>query len=129
VREAELPALIKRMKERLAREATRKQAAELWSATYILMGVRYPDALIDSVLHGVMTMEESVTYQSIIRKGEVNEARKMLLLQGRSRFGKPTAEVTATLEALTDVSQLEELGVRLLRASSWQELLGLPGPS
>jgi predicted transposase YdaD len=86
-------------------------------------------------------MEESVTYQKIIRKGEalgeargevrgkIEEARKLLLLQGRSRFGEPPPEALAALAAFTDVSELEELGVRLLRASSWQELLGSNGAS
>jgi len=78
-------------------------------------------------------MEEAVTYQAVISKGEAKgkteEARKMLLLQGRSRFGEPPPEAVAALDALTDVSRLEELAVRLLSASSWQELLGLNGPS
>jgi hypothetical protein len=128
VQEAELPAVIARMKERLDREATRREAADLWFATYFLMDIRYADALIETLLRGMTAMEESVLYQKIIRKGKSEEARKMLLLQGRSRFGEPPPEAVAALDALTDVSQLEELGVRLLRASSWQELLGLTGP-
>jgi predicted transposase YdaD len=127
VQEAELPAVIAQIKQRLEREVTRSQAAELWSATYILMGVRYADALIETLFQGVIAMEESVTYQAILRKGEAKEARKMLLLQGRSRFGEPPLEAMTALDALSDVSRLEELGVRLLQASSWQELLGLTG--
>jgi predicted transposase YdaD len=120
---AELPAVIAQMKQRLAHEVTRNQAVELWSAVYILMGLRYPDALIESLLQGVIAMEESVTYQAILRKGEAKEARKLLLLMGRSRFGEPSPEVVAALEAVTDLNRLEELSVRLLQVSSWQELL------
>jgi hypothetical protein len=47
-------------------------------------------------------------------------------LQRRSQFGEPSAEAAA-LEALTDVEKLEELTVRLLPVTSWQELLGLNG--
>jgi hypothetical protein len=129
VRQAELPAVIDRMKERLDREAPRREAANLWFATRYLMSMRYADALIETLLQGVTAMEESVLYQKIIRKGKAEGARTLLLLQGRSRFGEPPPEVVTALDALTDVSQLEELGVRLLRASSWQELLGLAGPS
>jgi hypothetical protein len=76
-------------------------------------------------------MEESVTYQAIIRKGEAKgeakgkteEARKILLLMGQKRFGAPTPEVIAALDGLSDVAKLEELTVRLLEATSWQELL------
>jgi hypothetical protein len=135
VKEAELPAVIAQMKERLDREVPRSQAAELWSATYILMGMRYADALIETLLEGVLAMEESVTYQKIIRKGKAEgkaegkteEARKLLLLLGRSRFGDPPAEALAAVEALTDVEKLEELSVRLLQAGSWQALLDLNG--
>jgi hypothetical protein len=133
VQATELPAVIAQMKRRLVMETTRSQAAELWSAVYILMGLRYPDALIESLLQGVTAMEESVTYQAIIRKGEAKgeakEVRKILLLQGRARFGEPPAEVLAALEGMSDVPKLEELTVRLLQASSWQELLGLKGSS
>ena len=80
-------------------------------------------------------MEESVTYQKTIRKGEamgeakgkLEEARKILLLLGRRRFGEPSAEVAAGLEAVTDLNRLEELNERLLQATSWQELLGWNG--
>jgi hypothetical protein len=64
----------------------------------------------------------SIRDMAILRKAEANEARKMLLLQGRSRFGEPSPEAVAALDALTDVSRLEELGIRLLQVSSWQEL-------
>ena len=73
-------------------------------------------------------MEQSVTYQAILEEGGAREARKILLLQGRSRFGKPPPEAVAALEAVTDVPRLEELVVRLLEATSGQELLGLNGP-
>jgi hypothetical protein len=40
VRPEELPAVIAQMKQRLDPTVPRSQAAELWSATYILMGLR-----------------------------------------------------------------------------------------
>src|SRR5436309_247206 len=85
----------------------------------------YNSALIQTLLQGVVTMKESVTYQAIIEEGEAREARKILLLQGRSRFGEPSSEAVAALDGVTDVQKLEELSVRLLQATSWQELLGL----
>ena len=130
VGQADLPAVVAHMKQRFDRETPRR-AAELWSAAYILMGLRYQDAFIHTLLRGVATMEESVTYQAILKEGEARgkatEARRMLLLQGRTRFGEPSAKVVAALDALSDVSQLEELAIHLLQASSWEELLGLNG--
>jgi len=128
VQPGELPGVVARMKQRVHREVSPNQAAELWSAAYILMGLRYEQALIQRLLQGVITMKESVTYQAILSEGEAKEARKMLLLIGRSHLGEPPPEVVAALEALTDVPRLEQLGQQLLRASSWHDLLGLPAP-
>jgi hypothetical protein len=136
VEEAELPGVIAQMKRRLDREEPARQV-ELWSATYILMGLRYERALVQILLRGVRSMKESVTYQAILEEGEakgeakgkLEGTRNLLLLQGRDRFGEPPPEVVAALAALTDVGRLEELGVRLLRTSSWQDLLGLTGPA
>src|SRR5262249_52103329 len=105
-----------------------------WTATYVLMGLRYERELIDRLLQGVIEMEESVTYQGILEKGEargeakgeVKEARRLVLLQGNKRFGPAPPEVTAALQAITDTDKLEQLGLRLLDVESWHELLGLP---
>jgi hypothetical protein len=136
VRQQDLPSVIARMKQRLEREAPPGQAADLWSAAYILMGMRYEEALVQRLLQGVLTMKESVTYQAIIREGEAKgkaegkaeEARRLIFLQGRDKFGEPPMEAEAALNALSDVNRLEELSLRLLRVSSWKELLDLNGP-
>jgi hypothetical protein len=132
LRQQELPAVIARMKRRLDREVSPRLAADLWSAAYILMGLRYNEGLVQRLLQGVITMRESVTYQAIIEEGKaeglIEEARRILLLQGRSRFGEPSAEELAAIHSLTNVRKLERLSVRLLQASSWQELLGSNGP-
>jgi predicted transposase YdaD len=135
VAEADLLGVIAQMKQRLDREVSRSQVAELWSATYILMGMRYADALIDTLLQGVLAMEESVTYQKIIRKGraegkaegKAEEARRILFLVGRELFGEPPTDARTALETLTDVDRLEALNLRLRHVASWQELLGFPG--
>ena len=71
-------------------------------------------------------MEESVTYQAILARGALEEARKTLLLLGRKQFGVPGAEVRAAVEGIADLERLEQLQVRLLKVRSWEELLGLP---
>jgi hypothetical protein len=139
VQPQELPEVIAQMKKRLGRKLSPAQAADLWSATYILMGLRYEQALIQKLLQGVVTMKESVTYQAILEEGkaegeakglalgEIEEAKKILVLQGRIRFGEPPAQALAAIAALGDVKKLEDLSVRLLEAASWQDLLGLNG--
>ncbi len=71
-------------------------------------------------------MEESSTYQSIVAKGALKGEKKLLMLQGRKRFGPPDVQTTAAIEAITDLDRLEQLGQRLLDVSSWQELLATP---
>ena len=133
VTEAELPGIIEQMEARLQARRLRPHAEEVWSATYILLGLRYSRELARHLLRGVRSMKESVTYQAILEEGEekgaLAEARKIVLRLGRNRFGPPDARVTAAVEAIADVERLEELGERLLSAASWDELLGLPAPS
>ncbi|MHB8736791.1 MAG: hypothetical protein ACYC6M_15925, partial [Terriglobales bacterium] len=54
------------------------------------MGMRYQRSLVDHLLQGVLDMEESTTYQAIIRKGAargaLEEARKMLLRLGETHL-------------------------------------------
>ena len=71
-------------------------------------------------------MEESSTYQYIVSKGALKEAKKFVLFLGRERFGPPDTETVAAIEAITDLERLEKLGHRLLVVSSWQELLENP---
>src|SRR5438132_13996940 len=58
----------------------RNKVSNLWGMTYILMGLRYEQALVNQLLEGVVAMEESVTYQAILARGALEEARKTLLL-------------------------------------------------
>lgn len=69
-----------------------------------------------------------MTYQAIIAKGELRALRKALLLQGRILFGEPPEEVSAAVESIRGIDQLNQLLVRLLHVQNWQELLDLPRP-
>ncbi len=130
VRREELPGVIERMAERLRRHRPRGQAAALWTATYVLLGLHYEPSFVNHLLQGVMEMEESTTYQYLIAKGEhqgaLREARKTLLVQGRDRFGPPPEETIAAIEGMDDLERLEQLHVRVLHVSSWDELLQAP---
>jgi len=137
VHPSELPEIVRRMERRI--EAESDDVGAIWTATYLLMGVRYEQSLIRTLLKGVRKMRESVTYQAILEEGEaigeargeaIGEARgeargemKMLLLWGSKRLGEPDANTLATLQSITQVEVLERLGIRLLEVESWSELL------
>ena len=121
VTERELPGVIQKMKQRLDPRKQRARVERLWVATYVLMGLRYEQALVDRLLQGVLSMNESVTYQAILREGldegrqkeraeVVTTARTTLLDQGQQRFGTPPPRaVQAALDAINDWGQLLHL--------------------
>jgi predicted transposase YdaD len=124
-----LAAVIGRIEDRLQREVPAEEADKLRTATFILLGMRYPGEVARQLFQGVTSMKESTTYQYILTEGALAEARKMITLQGRKRFSRqPDASIIAKLEAITDLDTFEELGQRLLDVSTWEDLLA-PTPS
>jgi hypothetical protein len=115
--------VIRRMKERLSGPRPPRRAADVWAAVYVLLGLRYSDEFANALFQEVLGMEQSTTYQAIVRRGRVEEALRIPLLVGETRFGPPDAATRAALEATTDVAQLEALIVHLVSVNSWQELL------
>jgi predicted transposase YdaD len=132
VSEPELPGVLREMKRRVARMRDRGRLGRWWTAVYVLMGMRYDEALIGQLLQGVLGMKESVTYQAIVREGlvqglaqgELNEARKLLLRLGQSHFQTAAPpDVQSRVEAMQDLDQLEQLILRVTNLRSWDELL------
>jgi predicted transposase YdaD len=128
-----LPGVIRRMEERLTREAGPAEAASLWTATYILMGLRYSPEVVSHLLQGVRAMKESATYQAILAEGRAEgraeEAKRLLLHLGGKRFGPPSAQTRAALEGIDSVERLEQLTEYLLEVSGWDELLATGRPA
>jgi hypothetical protein len=135
VTEVDLSEIVRRMAGRINVEP-RPRAAKLWTATYLLMGVRYPDDVVNQLLEGIQTMRESSTYQAILREGRqegrqegrVEGEQKLLLRMGTKRFGKPDAATVAAIEAVREIDRLENLGERILDPGirDWDELLRTP---
>jgi hypothetical protein len=126
VTEQELPGIIAQMKARLSAPGVPPATKDLWTATYILMGLRYEQALVNHLLQGVVEMEESVTYQAILEKGELRRAHKTLLLLGTDRFGAASAEVRSVLDGINDPDKLDHLSLHVSKVRSWEELLQQP---
>ncbi len=140
VKEEKVPDVLIAISDRLERETTPEQAATLWNATEVLMGLRYSEEKVDSIIKGVSAMlfgirgiEESSVYQGILKKGEakgaIEEARKTLLRQGRKKLGPPGEKIKAEINALTDLDRLHDLTDRILDVSTWDELLAPADPS
>jgi predicted transposase YdaD len=125
--------LVRRMAERINAEPE-PRASKLWTATYLLMGLRFSDEFASQLLEGVQNMRESTTYQAILREGRnegmiegrVTEAQRMLLMLGEARFGEPDETTRGAVEAIHDVERLERMSRRVLDTNilDWDGLLG-----
>ena len=60
------------------------------------------------------------------KHGEIKGARRILLHQGRIRFGRLPKATRAAIEAIDDLERLERLSERLFTATSWAELIAEP---
>jgi predicted transposase YdaD len=140
-----VPDVLRAIADCLAREASPDQAATLWSATRILMGLRYEKEQIDAMIEGVSAMlfgihgiEESTVYQGIFRQGEtkgriegraegvVEHARATLLRQGCKKLGPPGERMAADIAAMDHADRLNDLLDRVLDVSTWDELMASP---
>jgi len=104
----------------------------LVGSTYVLSGLRYDETQIQEFSMSLDTLlDDSTTYQGILRKGEAkgleqgmaSEARRMLLLIGRKRFGAVPESAEAQLKSITDTARVERMAERILDASGWEDLL------
>lgn len=64
-------------------------------------------------------MEESSTYQALLSK----EAKKMLFLLGREKFGPPNEQTMTVIQLIEELDRLERMALQVLRVSNWDELL------
>jgi predicted transposase YdaD len=118
---------------------------KLWTATYLLLGLLFSEELVSTLLEGAANMQESTTYQAILREGRTEgrtegliEGRQEGLIEGRitgeqqhlvrqgtEEFGKPDLAIQTAIEAIRDLERLEVLSVRIIDPSvrDWNELL------
>jgi predicted transposase YdaD len=122
-----LPGVVQRMAARINAEPE-PHASMLWTATYLLMGLRYSEEVASQLLEGVQNMKESTTYQAILREGRVEGEQRMLVLLGEDRFGAPDESTRIAIEGIRDLEHLERLSRRLLdpNINGWEELLDTP---
>jgi predicted transposase YdaD len=124
---AGLAGVVERLVDRVTREAASGHGAELLTAALVLTGLRVPKAKVAELYRGVQAMRESSGYQLILDEGRedgaLREARKILLRQGHRKFGAPSPEVEATIQAIADLDRLERMSDRLLDVTTWTDLL------
>jgi len=138
VKPADLAPLIEKARERIKSELPQQLGSDFLVAMRLLMGLRYEDRLTEILMQSVFEMRDSVEWQKIFRSGEAEgrakgkaegraegkaEGERALLIRlGTARFGPPSDAVLKRLESITDDAELQNLGVRILTAQSWDSL-------
>jgi hypothetical protein len=117
----DLDAAFDRLRERLRQPDVASNVAEdLLGSTYVLGGLRYDDARLANLYRRLsMILEDSTTYQAILRKG----MQEMVLRLAAKRFGPPEAGVAETVRGVTDRERLERMAERVLDATGWDDVL------
>ena len=76
-------------------------------------------------------MKESTTYQAILdegrdeglRIGQLLASRKLILSQGKLKFGKCGKRIENRINKIDDLERLAVLSERMLSAESWDDLI------
>jgi predicted transposase YdaD len=133
-----LPNILKEIDERLTHQSQPFPAGDLWTAAFVLSGLRLPRGEAVELFKGILVMKESTTYQWIIeqgmkegmkegvKEGALKEARNMILMVGDAHLGKPSAAVKKLINEISDLERLHRMSKRLLKVETWQELLESP---
>jgi len=95
-------------------------AREVMTTAFFLTGLRVSEEEGLRLFLGLPYVEESTTYQYVLRLGGIRHVREVLLDLGKLRFGKPAKATVAALEAITDPDRLKRLTRRLLRVDGWE---------
>ncbi len=132
----QLPTVLTALAERLRDEAGPELKTTLWAATEIPLGLNHPEERVKELTEEITTMvlgiqglEESSVYQGIFSRGKAEEARAILIRQGRKKWGEPDEQILARIAGIGDLARLDLLSERILDANTWDEWLAADEPS
>jgi hypothetical protein len=118
--------VVREIDRRLVRESDHAQAVRLMTAAFILTGLRVQKQDLASIYDGVRVMHESTAYDMAVEEGEIRNSHRLLLRQGRRRFGPADPATESALTAIQDLQRLERLADAILTVNSWEDLLSTP---
>jgi hypothetical protein len=78
------------------------------------------NAFADLLFQEVLEMEKSTTCQAIARKERLAKARHILMRLRQKRFGPADEATAASLKAIDEPQQLEDLIGRIFDVANWQ---------
>lgn len=120
-----LRTVVQQIQRRLGQEASHAESMRLMTAAYILTGLRVKKDAVSSIYRGVGLMTEMTAYDEALEEAAI-ACHRLLVRQGRKRFGDPDAKTETELKSIRDLDRLERLADAILSAKSWSELLATP---
>jgi hypothetical protein len=78
----------------------------------------------EKVQKAIDDLNRSREFWERMRRCEV--VHKVLMLQGRLRFGEPSEDVRLGFWVLRDMARLERIAARIFDATGWEDLLATP---
>lgn len=144
---SDLHAVVERINRRLRAEVSISDLRETLECTRLLLGLRFDGQLVESVMATfAKVLEDSSSYQLTLKRGVaqgvaqgisqgvaqgvaqgisqgVLQGRRDLIIRlGFEKFGTPKPDVLDRINAIADVSQLDDLAASLFRAQTWDQL-------
>jgi predicted transposase YdaD len=116
---------------RASRETDPVTATRLQTAVGLLLQLRYGPVTAQEIIRKYPEIREYAAFKTFLEEGraegraegKVEGLRGSVLRLGRKKFGPPTPEQEAAVNAITDLARLEALSEKLLDVSTWDELL------
>lgn len=141
VSESELPVLLDQIRTRLKNEVEPEQIPKIWTALYVLAGLRWSGVIVNRLFQGATFVRESSTFQLIFGEGrqegleeglekgreEVLEmacraCRATILSLGSRFLGEPSETVRGKLSAVADINALHSVASQIPDFKSWDQL-------
>ena len=132
---AEVPGIVREVGRRLTRDTDPATTDRLLVAVGLLLQLRYGPVTAQEFLQKYPEIVDYPVFKPIRdagrdagraegrAAGRAEGTRSALTRQGRKKFGPPTPEQEAAVNAITDPARLEALGEKLLDVATWDELL------
>ena len=134
---AELPAVVGRIRRRLAEAPPTSRPKDVWAAARFLLDRRYTPQQLEALMLTDAELEQTATYQRIIKKGrteglarglteglnkgQAEGLRQTLTQLGTQKFGPPPRATKARLAAGAIMGSFEQTQ-RLLAATRWVDV-------
>jgi hypothetical protein len=119
---SEVPGVIVQAGTRLEHEADPATTDRLLTAIGILLQLRYGTMTARGLMSNPEIREIEV-FRLLGEDFKAEGAKRTIARQGRKKFGEPTTEQEAALNAITDPARLEALAEKVLDATTWDEFL------